>query len=138
MASNKLLPMHDSWCSDAGMLTGETAGHWKRVAAELVRRGAKKQRVHGGARWSGIRLSESDSEARVSGVTPLPVNPREVVFLGLTGTPDTPDTLSAFVQVSDLSAQTDPNADSARTGLDVDRDGCPIDDGMFIDEEWSE
>ena len=138
VASNKLLPMHDSWCSDAGMLTGETAGHWKRVAAELVRRGAKKQRVHGGARWSGIRLSEPVLDASVSGVTPLPVNSREDVFLGIYGTPDTPDTLSEFSQFSDLSAKTESATDPAQNGSNVDRDGCPIDDSLFTVEEWSE
>jgi len=95
--STDLTTAHEAWCADAGL---NVPGHWKRVAAELTRRGAKAGRTHGARHWSGITIQGSDSGQSVSRVSPYPVGVRESKNPGITGEPDTRDTPSASKPVT--------------------------------------
>jgi len=91
LPSLELRTAHDEWCVDNGVAP---AGHWKRVAAELTKRGAKAGRAHGSRHWSGINFRKPDLDQNVSRVSPVPVGPCESEISRESGTPVTRVTLS--------------------------------------------
>ena len=57
--SADLQVVHEEWCDEAGE---DARGHYKRVAHELTRRGAKAERRKTGRYWAGVALVDQQSK----------------------------------------------------------------------------
>ena len=63
--SSELVAAHEAWANDAGIVgQAASASHWRRVTAEMTRRGATAGRAHGGRNWSGVDLLREMPETR--------------------------------------------------------------------------
>ena len=60
--TSRLTAAHSAWCKDAGIGQRSEEGHWKRVAAELSKRGATPGRTNKGRLWRGLDLRQRESE----------------------------------------------------------------------------
>lgn len=90
-----LMELHEVWCADAGIAKQSVAGEWKRVVAELKKKGAVAGKgAHGTRHWAGITLvdkaisagqavNQPNGVARVAG---LPVIPGFTYARRVTGT----------------------------------------------------
>ena len=64
-ALEQAVAAHEAWANDAGIVgQAASASHWRRVTAEMTRRGATAGRAHGGRNWSGVDLLREMPETR--------------------------------------------------------------------------
>jgi len=58
-----LTAAHEAWCPDAGVPTADLGSHWRRVTAEMKRRGCSSDRSQGKRRWLGVELKRESEDA---------------------------------------------------------------------------